>query len=73
MEEKERDVIDAEKLRRRRLRRTPLFFRDLNPTMQAEYLRDWERRGRKTLLSCVKEGEDIIIGEYYPNEQNRPY
>ena len=48
---------------------TDVYLRDLNESVQADFIRVWTRKGRTDLLKAKEEGEDIKVGEYVLNNK----
>ena len=44
--------------------KAPIYLRDLNDTWKKEYISIWKARKRTDLLGAVELDEDIIVGYY---------
>lgn len=44
---------------------TPLLYRDLAPSVQVGYRREWKNAGREDLLRALETGKNVQVGELF--------
>lgn len=42
-----------------------VYLRDLKKEQREDWVRQFEKAGRKDLLKAIEEGDDVEIGEYF--------